>query len=627
MKKRILALLISVLFIISLTGVFALDLSDYPSPFVVNGVYDNSNRFIVGSTAPPSDSIAVADIVSGLQFESKTCTTVNGEETCTVTDITPITRMDTEIAGSESSYNLVLIGSPCANKAIGRVSGTGITCETWSLTSGKCIIRLASNGNKVALVVAGEGEDTRKCGKVIRDYKNYALSGTTVIVTGNLPTYTVTPGSCGDGFCNPSSESYSSCSKDCLACMERWTCTDWSSCANSKQTRTCTESSTCGTTANKPSEVMSCCIEEWTCTDWGACDKIGSQKRTCTESNNCGTTYFKPEEGKSCVLECGNGVCSGLEIFFDIGESIEFGGKVVTLENVAEGGVLVDVDRVKESINLTKSKIVNELSIKVEDVYYHTTKAQRQAALRFGENEYSCPKDCLAGYKEEACVENWVCANWSSCINNQETRTCTDANNCGTTAKKPMITQNCTACTESWTCTDWSVCNNNQETRTCTDAKNCGTTVNKPVESRSCGCTPKWECEINPSTCPSDGLQTKVCKDTACGGEDTREVTKCEYIPPGQETKCDGCLLDSTCVSFGFRREEKYCDVSKNFYPQKKSGESCDNNFECATNTCSKGACIDLEKELKESMNVINKIWCKLLHPFSNERYTSCLIG
>ena len=43
-------------------------------------------------------------------------------------------------------------------------------------------------------------------------------------------------------------------------------------------------------------------------------------------------------------------------------------------------------------------------------------------------------------------------------------------------------------CTESWSCPDWSTipCVDNYQTRTCTDASNCGTTINKPAESRSC---------------------------------------------------------------------------------------------------------------------------------------------
>lgn len=43
------------------------------------------------------------------------------------------------------------------------------------------------------------------------------------------------------------------------------------------------------------------------------------------------------------------------------------------------------------------------------------------------------------------------------------------------------------ACQESWTCTDWSACSNDQQTRTCTDNNNCGTTTNKPSEQQGCG--------------------------------------------------------------------------------------------------------------------------------------------
>ncbi|MDD5331749.1 MAG: hypothetical protein PHE43_02925 [Candidatus Nanoarchaeia archaeon] len=57
---------------------FALDLAEYPSPFIVNGKYDNSNVFVVGANAASSDSIGVLDIGTGLQFESKTCTAGGG---------------------------------------------------------------------------------------------------------------------------------------------------------------------------------------------------------------------------------------------------------------------------------------------------------------------------------------------------------------------------------------------------------------------------------------------------------------------------------------------------------------------------------------------------------------------
>jgi len=45
-------------------------------------------------------------------------------------------------------------------------------------------------------------------------------------------------------------------------------------------------------------------------------------------------------------------------------------------------------------------------------------------------------------------------------------------------------------CTESWSCTSYSACVGGTQTRTCTDANSCGTTVNKPAESRDCGVSP-----------------------------------------------------------------------------------------------------------------------------------------
>jgi hypothetical protein len=41
------------------------------------------------------------------------------------------------------------------------------------------------------------------------------------------------------------------------------------------------------------------------------------------------------------------------------------------------------------------------------------------------------------------CTPNWQCTNWSACVNGKQTRTCTDLNNCGTTAYQPVTTQTC----------------------------------------------------------------------------------------------------------------------------------------------------------------------------------------
>ena len=41
-------------------------------------------------------------------------------------------------------------------------------------------------------------------------------------------------------------------------------------------------------------------------------------------------------------------------------------------------------------------------------------------------------------------------------------------------------------CNQNWTCTAWSTCTNSQQTRTCSDSNNCGITTEKPAESQAC---------------------------------------------------------------------------------------------------------------------------------------------
>lgn len=46
--------------------------------------------------------------------------------------------------------------------------------------------------------------------------------------------------------------------RNVIICTENWNCTEWSSCSDSQQTRTCTDLKSCGTTHSKPTESQSC---------------------------------------------------------------------------------------------------------------------------------------------------------------------------------------------------------------------------------------------------------------------------------------------------------------------------------------------------------------------------------
>ncbi|MEK6940727.1 MAG: hypothetical protein AABW49_02405 [Nanoarchaeota archaeon] len=62
----------------TMTGALALDLAEYPAPFVTAGTYDDSNAFVVGAGAAAADTLGVSDLTTGLQFESKVCTASGG---------------------------------------------------------------------------------------------------------------------------------------------------------------------------------------------------------------------------------------------------------------------------------------------------------------------------------------------------------------------------------------------------------------------------------------------------------------------------------------------------------------------------------------------------------------------
>lgn len=44
---------------------------------------------------------------------------------------------------------------------------------------------------------------------------------------------------------------------------------------------------------------------------------------------------------------------------------------------------------------------------------------------------------------QNICTPNWQCTSWSTCSNSNQTRTCTDQNNCGNNNGKPILTQSC----------------------------------------------------------------------------------------------------------------------------------------------------------------------------------------
>lgn len=86
------------------------------------------------------------------------------------------------------------------------------------------------------------------------------------------------------------------------------------------------------------------------------------------------------------------------------------------------------------------------------------------------------------------------------------------------------------------------------------------------------------------------------------------EETPPEASAPTASECANGCVVDSACIPVAVRTDDQYCDIDKSLKQQKSVEESCQNNYECFTNQCSNGKCIDLERELKETQNLLQKI-------------------
>ncbi len=139
-------------------------------------------------------------------------------------------------------------------------------------------------------------------------------------------------------------------------------------------------------------------------------------------------------------------------------------------------------------------------------------------------------------------------------------------------------------CVENWTCSEWGPCINNQQNRTCTDLNNCGTTINKPEETRSCaeggegggegggeegGEEGEGVGETNATACVADGLCRLGCTngdpDCSCIVQGGRICTGNFICPKNFELKakeqgCCATLCKEYCAVNG---EEQYCVPSE----------------------------------------------------------------
>ena len=93
-------------------------------------------------------------------------------------------------------------------------------------------------------------------------------------------------------------------------------------------------------------------------------------------------------------------------------------------------------------------------------------------------------------------------------------------------------------------------------------------------------------------------------------------VTTTDVVTNALPSTCGGCDTGN-CLPYGTRLVEKgspmYCALDGKLAKQKDLGQTCQNNYECATNQCSNGQCIDLQGELRDTRNLVESFiaWFK----------------
>ncbi len=136
--------------------------------------------------------------------------------------------------------------------------------------------------------------------------------------------------------------------------------------------------------------------------------------------------------------------------------------------------------------------------------------------------------------------------------------------------------------------------------RGCSSVKDCGQTRSQETTINAIGLEASTAYQIRARV--AEGTCTGIVSEmmTCETGERARLSRSGPPIPPGSS------LPELECQA-GLRTGTDYC-ADGNWERQKQEGAACQNDFECSTNSCLTGKCVDLEKQLKEQRSLLERI-------------------
>jgi hypothetical protein len=192
-------------------------------------------------------------------------------------------------------------------------------------------------------------------------------------------------------------------------CTPSWTCSSWSTCSNNQQARTCWDPNSCGVTTDKPATTQTCGTAQPSITvnspNEGETWKIGSLQKVSWTSNNIPTSNMTEvsliDSNDNLAINLTTVANQNGQAYFIVPSTVSAGQYKVHIKTVVNGVSYIDIS-----------------------------------------NSYITVASATS-----TCTPSWICNSWSTCANGQQTRTCSDENNCGVLTYKPATTQTCSSST------------------------------------------------------------------------------------------------------------------------------------------------------------------------------------
>jgi hypothetical protein len=144
-------------------------------------------------------------------------------------------------------------------------------------------------------------------------------------------------------------------------------------------------------------------------------------------------------------------------------------------------------------------------------------------------------------------------------------------------------------------------------------------------------CISVYSIQKDPVICPTNGVQTETITDIKCG---TGSITKQVSCTPNS---CSGCDYNTQCIPYQYRLTlngvigpvPSYCSDEGTIKAQISPGDSCQDGYQCKSNVCSSGKCVDIDATIQEVgtlKKIVIELFCRISSMFDNTGYDQCVL-